>query len=106
SRFFTIGALAVLTTMAAVATVSSLRHPHLRPAAAPGTAHLLAFGSRGAQQSRTAAGAKFDGALADLSRHAARVRADHAIEDLRSLAPACVSSRLRRAPRRSCSSTP
>jgi len=88
SRFFTIGALAVLTTMAAVATVSSLRHPHLRPAAAPGTAHLLAFGSRSLQQRSTAAGAKFDGALADLSRHAARVSADHAIEDLRSLAPA------------------
>ncbi|HSY95972.1 MAG TPA: S8 family serine peptidase, partial [Steroidobacteraceae bacterium] len=88
SRFFTIGALAVLTTMAAVATVSSLRHPHLRPAAAPGTAHLLAFGSRSLQQRSTAAGAKFDGALADLSRHAARVSADRAIEDLRSLAPA------------------
>lgn len=88
SRFFTIGALAVLTTMAAVATVSSLRHPHLRPAAAPGSAHLLAFGSRSAQQSRTTAGAKFDGALADLSRHAALARPDHAIEDLRSLAPA------------------
>jgi hypothetical protein len=88
SRFFTIGTLAILTTMAAVATVSSLRHPHLRPAAAPGTAHLLAFGSRSPQQSRTAAGAKFDGALADLSRHAALARPDHAIEDLRSLAPA------------------
>ncbi|MHB8475437.1 MAG: hypothetical protein ACYDBZ_04010 [Steroidobacteraceae bacterium] len=88
SRFLTFGALAVPATMAAVATVSSLRHPHLRPAAAPGAAHLLAFGGRGPQQSRTAAGAKFDGALADLSRHAARVSADHAIEDLRSLAPA------------------
>jgi len=88
SRFFAIGALAVLTTMAAVATVSSLRHPHLRSAAPPGTAHLLAFGSRSAQQSHTAAGAKFDGALADLSRHAARARPDHVIEDLRSLAPA------------------
>ncbi len=88
SRFFTIGALAALTAMAAVATVSSLRHSHLRPAAAPGTAHLLAFGSRSLQQRRTATGAKFDGALADLSRHTALARADHAIEDLRSLAPA------------------
>jgi len=87
SRFFTIGTLGVLTTMAAVATVSTLRDPHLRPSVAPGTAHLLAFGSRGAQQ-RSAAGAKFDGALADLSRHAARARPDHAIEDLRALAPA------------------
>src|ERR1700676_2782519 len=88
SRFFTIGTLGVLTTMAAVATVSTLRDPHLRPSVAPGTAHLLAFGSRGAQQQRSAAGAKFDGALADLSRHAARARPDHAIEDLRALAPA------------------
>jgi hypothetical protein len=88
SRFFTIGTLGVLTTMAAVATVSTLRHPHLRPSVAPGSAHLLAFGSRGAQQQRSAAGAKFDGALADLSRHAALARPDHAIEDLRALAPA------------------
>jgi len=88
SRFFTIGTLAVLTTMAAVATVSTLRHPHLRPSLVPGTAHLLAFGSRSAQQLHGAAGAKFDGALADLSRHAALARPDHAIEDLRSLAPA------------------
>src|ERR1700722_16873778 len=88
SRFFTIGALTVLTTMAAVATVSTLRQAHLRPSVAPGTAHLLAFGSRSAQQQRSATGAKFDGALADLSRHAALARPDHAIEDLRSLAPA------------------
>src|ERR1700723_497539 len=88
SRFFTIGALTVLTTMAAVATVSTLRQAHLRPSVAPGTAHLLAFGSRSAQQQRSATGAKFDGALADLSRHAALARPDHAIEDLISLAPA------------------
>jgi Subtilase family len=88
SRFFAIGTLAVLTTAAAAAaiTVATMHHPHLRPAAIPGTAHLHAFGSRGTQ-GRTAAGAKFDGALADLSRHAALARPDHAIEDLRSLAP-------------------
>jgi hypothetical protein len=88
SRFLTMGTLAVLTTMAAAAAVSSLRHPHLRPSATPGTAHLRAFGSRSLQQRQSAAGAKFDGALADLSRHAALARPDHAIEDLRSLAPA------------------
>src|ERR1700722_9653360 len=88
SRFFTIGALTVLSTMAAVATVSTLRQPHLRPSVAPGTAHLLAFGSRSAQQQRSAAGAIFDGALAELTRHAALARPDHAIEDMRSLAPA------------------
>jgi hypothetical protein len=88
SRFFAIGTLAVLTAMAAVAAVATLRHPHLRPSVAPGTAPLHAFGSRSAQQRQSAAGAKFDGALADLSRHAALVRPDHAIEDLISLAPA------------------
>jgi len=88
SRFFTIGAAAVLTTMAAVAAVSTLRHPHLRPSALPGSAHLHAFGSRSAQQHQSANGGKFDGALADLSRHAALARPDHAVEDLRSLAPA------------------
>jgi hypothetical protein len=88
SRFFAIGTLAALTTMAAVATVSTLRHPHLRPGVEPGTAQLRAFGSRSTQQRQSAAGAKFDGALADLSRHAFLPRADHAIEDLKSLAPA------------------
>jgi Subtilase family len=85
SRFFAIGTAAVLTAIAAGAAVSTLRHPHLL-LAAPGTAHLHAFGSRSAQQS--ANGGKFDGALADLSRHAALARPDHAVEDLRSLAPA------------------
>jgi hypothetical protein len=88
SRFFTIGTLAVLTTMAAVAAVSTMRHPHLRPTAAPGNARLHVFGARSAQQRQSAAAAKFDGPLADLSRHAALARPDHAVEDLRSLAPA------------------
>jgi hypothetical protein len=88
SRFFAIGTLAALTAVAAIAAVSSLRHPHLRPSAMPGHAQLHAFGSRSLQQRHSTAGAKFDGALADLSRHAALVRPDHAIEDLQSLAPA------------------
>jgi hypothetical protein len=87
SRFFAIGSFAVLTTIAAAAAVSTIRHPHLRPSAAPGTARLHVFGSRSVQQRQSVAGAKFDGALADLSRHAALARPDHAIEDLRSLAP-------------------
>src|SRR5713226_2034147 len=88
SRFFAIGTAAVLTAIAAGAAVSTLRQPHLRSSAAPGTAHLHAFGSRGTQQGQGANGGKFDGALADLSRHAALARPDHAVEDLRSLAPA------------------
>jgi hypothetical protein len=88
SRSFAIGTLAVVTTLAAVAAVSTLRHPHLRPSAAPGNARLHVFGSRSSQQRQSANGAKYDGALADLARHAALARPDHAIEDLRSLAPA------------------
>jgi hypothetical protein len=88
SRFFAIGTTAVLTTIAAGAAVSTLRHPQLRPSAASGTVQLHAFGSRSAQQYQSANGGKFDGALADLSRHAALARPGHAVEDLRSLAPA------------------
>jgi hypothetical protein len=88
SRFFAICAAAVLTTITAIAAVSTLRHPHLRPGAAPGTARLHAFGSRSVQQRQSPAGAKFDGALADLSRHASQVRPDHSVEDMRALAPA------------------
>ncbi|HME40276.1 MAG TPA: S8 family serine peptidase [Steroidobacteraceae bacterium] len=87
SRFFTIGTMAALTAMAAGAAVSSLRHSHVRPSVAPGSAHLRAFGSRSAQQRHSEAGAKFDGALAELSRNAVLARPDHAIEDLRSIAP-------------------
>jgi Subtilase family len=86
SRFFAIGTAAVLTAIAAVAAVSTLRQPHLRPSAAAGLAHLHAFGSRGAQQGQSA-NRKFDGALADISRHAALARPDHAVEDLTALAP-------------------
>jgi len=88
SRFFAIGTLTALTAMAAAATVATVRHPHMRPSSIPGHAPLHAFGSRGSQKRLGAAGAKFDGALADLSRHAALARPDHAVEDLRSIAPA------------------
>ena len=87
SRFFAIGTLAAITALAAASDVSTSRHTHLRPSVAPGTARLHVFGARSAQQSRSAAGAKFDGALADLTRHASLARPDHAVEDLRSLAP-------------------
>ena len=86
SRFFTFGALAALTLVSAAA-VSTLRHPHARPVAAPATSHLRVFGSRGTQRG-AASGAKFDGALADLWRHEALARPGHVLEDLRSLAPA------------------
>ena len=88
SRFFAIGTLAAITALAAASDVSTSRHTPLRPGVAPGTARLHVFGARGAQQRGSLAGAKFDGALADLTRHASLARPDHAVEDLRSLAPA------------------
>src|SRR6516162_9133666 len=89
SRFFAIGTLAALATASVAAvTAITLRHPHLHPAIMPGAAHLHAFGSRGSGAARTAATAKFDGALADLSRHASLARPDHVMEDLRAIAPA------------------
>jgi Subtilase family len=85
-RFFTIGTLVAVTALAAASDVSTSRHTHLRPSVAPGSSPLRMFGVRGAQQ-RGSSAAKFDGALADLSRHARLARPDHAVEDLRSLAP-------------------
>jgi hypothetical protein len=88
SRFFAIGTAAVLATVAAAAAVATFRHPQLRSAVVPGIAHLHVFGVRGVQQRQGMNGAKYDGALADLSRHAGLARPGHVVEDLRSLAPA------------------
>jgi hypothetical protein len=87
SRFFTIGALVAVTAFAAASDVSTFRHTHLRPSMAPGNSPLRVFGVRSAQQRGSSTAAKFDGALADLSRHAHLARPDHAAEDLQSLAP-------------------
>src|SRR6202453_70015 len=87
SRFFTISALVAVTAFAAASDVSTFRHTHLRPSMAPGNSPLRVFGVRSAQQRGSSTAAKFDGALADLSRHANLARPDHAAEDLQSLAP-------------------
>jgi hypothetical protein len=87
SRFLALGAVAALTAISAVSAVGPQR-PQLFRANLPGTSHLHAFGSRSAQQTASATGAKFDAALADISRHLNRVRPDHALSDLHSLNPA------------------
>ena len=85
-RFFTIGTLVAVTALATASAVSTSRHTHLRSSVAPGSSPLRMFGVRGVQQ-RGSSVAKFDGALADLSRHAHLARPGHAVEDLQSLAP-------------------
>ncbi len=88
-------ALLGLTLVAAIAISSAASVPpsmHLRAATPPGTAHLMVFGGRSANQLK-GTDAKLDAALADLVRHAYRARADHALEDLHSLSPAARFSR-------------
>jgi len=87
SRFIALG-LSTLVTVAAFAAVTSWRHPPLRLNAIPGSSHLRVFGSRSAQQQHSAGGAKFDGALAELSRNAAKARPGQVLADLHSMAPA------------------
>jgi len=88
SRFFAVGAVAVLAAMTASSAVSSLRPSVLRAQVTPGSAHLYVVGVRNAQQGQSTSNAKLDGVLADLSRHAALVRPSHALADLHSLSPA------------------
>ena len=88
SRFFAIGTVAALTAMAALSAVSNLRLTTLVPKVSPGRAHLIAVGSRSAQQRQSAIAARMDPVLADLSRHAALARPDHLLTDLHSISPA------------------
>jgi hypothetical protein len=87
-RYFTIGAVAVLAAVTASSAVSGLQLNGLRSHATSGSARLYVSGARSPQQRQSAADAKLDGALADLSRHAALVRPGHALADLHSLSPA------------------
>jgi len=60
----------------------------VRPRVAPGSGQLYAVGMREALQPSSAASSKLSGVLADLVRHAALVRPDHALADLHALSPA------------------
>jgi Subtilase family len=79
--------MSLLTLIAASAADSAVRLPK-HVAAVAATSPLMAFGGRSAAQLHSAIGGKLDAALADLSRHANRVRPAHALEDLHSLSPA------------------
>ena len=79
-----LGVLA-LGVVAAASADSPLRRS---VSAAPGVAHLIAFGSRSPAQSRSTTASKLDGALADLVRHAHLARPGQALADLHALNPA------------------
>ncbi|HYM27169.1 MAG TPA: S8 family serine peptidase [Steroidobacteraceae bacterium] len=87
-RFKRLG-IAALTVGTLTATALAGIAPRTRPAqpaAAPAVAHLVAFGGRG--HSTNPATGKLDSMLADIVRHAGRVRAGSALADLRALNPA------------------
>ncbi len=88
SRALAMGAMVCLAAMAASSSVSRPFPARTRAAVAPGTAQLRAFGGRSAEQRRDGTAAKFDGALADLSRHAAAADPGHLLADLHSMSPA------------------
>jgi len=62
--------------------------------AAAGAGRLMAYGGRSAAQLHSPGGAKLDAALADLARHASRVRPGHELADLHALSPAARFTRL------------
>jgi hypothetical protein len=87
ARFLTAGLLACVV-MTASSGVSPFR-PILKHAQlVGGTAQLRAFGGRSLAQRSSANAVKFDGALADLSRHAALANPAHVLADLHSMSPA------------------
>jgi hypothetical protein len=79
--------LALAAILGAAAATSAVPPPRAAAQKAPTSPHLMAYGSRGLAP-RSEVGAKLDGALADLARHADRVRPESALLDLRSLNPA------------------
>jgi hypothetical protein len=83
-RHAVIGLSALLVSLATASSVSTLKVHPLRLPAAPGGETLVAIGVRGANPPSP----KLDGALADLVRHASRVRPGHALGDLHALSPA------------------
>ncbi len=87
SRIFAIVALGTLTALSAVSAVGPTQPTLVRPKQ-PGKSPLHMFGNRSMRQLQSAAGSKFDAALAEIARHSNRVSAEHALEDLHSLNPA------------------
>lgn len=87
SNRLSVAAVALVGMMAASA-ISPPRPVLRHPAAPAGSAPLLAFGGRSAEQVASRIGGKLDAALADLTRHSTLARPDHLLEDLHSLSPA------------------
>jgi hypothetical protein len=88
SRVAALAAISLSTAVAisSVATNVGSNRPHA--VAAPGRAQLRAVGGRDAQQRRSSRSAKFDGTLADLSRHAVLLKPGSGLAELHFMSPA------------------
>jgi subtilisin family serine protease len=88
SRIAVLAVIALSSGAAISSVVSQLASNRLHAIATPGRAQLRAVGGRDAQQRRSALSAKFDGTLADLSRHAMLLKPGSGLADLHSMSPA------------------
>jgi subtilisin family serine protease len=85
-RKIAMGMMGAVMAVAAASAVGPEQHP-LRHEVTPGAAQLKAFGGRSAQQVASPSGSKFDPALAQIARHANKLRPGFEMQDLKNLNP-------------------
>jgi hypothetical protein len=88
SRIAVLAMIALIQGVAISSVVSHHPSTRLHAIATPGRAQLRAVGGRDAQQRRSPLNAKFDGTLADLSRHAVPLKPGSGLAELHSMSPA------------------
>jgi subtilisin family serine protease len=88
SRIAVLAVIALIQGIAISSVLSLHASTRLHAIATPGRAQLRAVGGRDAQQRRSPLSAKFDGTLADLSRHAVFLKPGSGLAELHSMSPA------------------
>jgi Subtilase family len=88
SRVAVLAVIALIQGVAISSVLSLHSSTRLHAIATPGRAQLRAVGGRDAQQRRSSLSAKFDGTLADLSRHAVLLKPGSGLAELHSMSPA------------------
>jgi subtilisin family serine protease len=88
SRVAVLVLIALMQGVAISSVLSLHSSTRLHAIATPGRAQLRAIGGRDAQQRRNSRSAKFDGTLADLSRHAVLLKPGSGLAELHSMSPA------------------
>src|ERR1700693_3715511 len=88
SRITVLAVIALIQGVAISAVLSLHASTRLHAIATPGRPQLRAVGGRDTQQRRSSLSAKFDGTLADLSRHAVFLKPGSGLAELHSMSPA------------------